>query len=130
LSFSIFLNHLVNKLLDNFLRIWSFPNFFVKDLELIYAFINSLCFFTHVNLKAKDEVWFYLFIYFSFGTLGCWWVKIVVSIELDYSFVLTFIHFPFASQDNYDYNQNSPIKDFTRIFSLVLIWLSSFKLKH
>jgi hypothetical protein len=48
-------------------------------------------------------------------------VNFLVSIELDYSFVLKFIHFPFASEDNYDYNENSPIKDFTRLFSLVLI---------
>jgi len=35
-EFSIFLNHLLNKLLDNLSkRISSFPNFFVKDLELI-----------------------------------------------------------------------------------------------
>jgi hypothetical protein len=55
-----------------------------------------------------------------FGTLGCR-VKIVVSIELDCSFVLKFIHFPFAGKDSYNYNQNSPIKDFTRIFLVVLI---------
>jgi len=48
-------------------------------------------------------------------------VKIVVFIELDYSFVLKFIQFPFAGKDNYNYNQNSPIKNFTSIFSLVLI---------
>jgi hypothetical protein len=48
-------------------------------------------------------------------------VKIVGSIELDYSFVVKFIHFPFAGKDSYDYNQNSPMKDFMRIFSLVLI---------
>jgi hypothetical protein len=48
-------------------------------------------------------------------------VEIVVSIELDYSFVLTFIHFPFAGKDSYDYNQNSPIKDFTRIF--LVVWI-------
>ncbi len=55
-------------------------------------------------------------IYFEFlffGTLGCWWVNFFVSIEVGYSFVLKFIHFPFASEDNYDYNENSPIKDFT-----------------
>jgi hypothetical protein len=48
-------------------------------------------------------------------------VKIVVSIELDYSFVLKFIHFPFAGKNSYNYNQNSPIKDFTKVFSLILI---------
>jgi hypothetical protein len=40
-------------------------------------------------------------------------VNFLVSIEVGYSFVLKFIHFPFASEDNYDYNENSPIKDFT-----------------
>jgi hypothetical protein len=50
-------------------------------------------------------------------------------IELDYSFVLKLIHFPFEGKDNYNYNQNSPIKDFTSVFSLVLIWLATLKLK-
>jgi hypothetical protein len=48
-------------------------------------------------------------------------VKFVVFIELDYSFVLKFIHFPFLGKDGYNYNQNSPIKDFTRIFLAILI---------
>jgi len=81
--------------------------------------------------KFEGQGWRMIYFEFLFfGTLGCWWVNFLVSIELDYSFVLKFIHFPFASEDNYDYNENSPIKDFTRLFSLVLIWLSSFKLKH
>jgi hypothetical protein len=90
--------------------------------------LNFYVFSQLENLKAKHEVSTFLNFFF-FGTLGCWWLKIVVSIKFDYSFLLKFIDFPVVGKDSYDYNQNSPIKDFIKIFSLVFIWLSSLKLK-
>jgi hypothetical protein len=128
-EFLIFLNHLVNKLLDNFSKkIWSFPNFFEKDLEIIECIYLIFMFFTSVQFEGQRWGMNY-FEFLFFGTFGCWWVKIVVSIELDYFFVLKFIHFPFVGKYSYNYNQNSPIKDFIRTFLVVLIWLSSIKLK-
>jgi len=77
--------------------------------------------------KLEGEGWGMTFVLFFFGDT---WLLMSENCCFHWTFVLTFIHFPFASEDNYDYNENSPIKDFTRLFSLVLIWLSSFKLKH